>query len=243
VCSLSTTSTLCRREDRGCTDTSRDTLTHIRSTQRHCVTTPSNNRRRSRHVFARNPSGSNPLSSTTKPQVRALVARYDVWAVRSRSDRRAHLFSMVMAGVGVPSRTPPADPVSAPAMRWAQALGRSAKSKTHPLSTSLGDTEIVVAQRESLEPDIALLGDRDRRLADHIEGGWTLTHLRNEVTTNSDRCHSADHPSRRPLWRRRYPRCIGLHRTLSPVLKTCNGKRPATIRKVHGVLFPIRAHR
>jgi hypothetical protein len=85
-------------------------------------------------------------------------------AVRSRSDRRAHLFSMVMAGVGVPSRTPPADPgLSAPAMRWAQALGRSAKSKIRPLSTSLADTEIVVAHRESMEPDIALLDDRDRR--------------------------------------------------------------------------------
>jgi hypothetical protein len=100
-----------------------------------------------------------PARPSTKPCTKAA----DVCAVRSRSDRRAHLFLMVMTGVGVPSRTPPADPVSAPAMRRAQALGRSAKSKTHPLSTSLADTEIVVAHRESMEPDIALLDDPDRR--------------------------------------------------------------------------------
>jgi hypothetical protein len=78
---------------------------------------------------------------------------------------------MVMTGVGVPSRTPPADPVSAPAMRRAQALGRSAKSKTHPL-TSLADTEIVVAHRESMEPDIALSMTRtDARLTTSKAGG------------------------------------------------------------------------
>jgi hypothetical protein len=99
-----------------------------------------------------------PLSSTRNHR----SGRCAVWA-RSRSDRRARLFLMVMAGVGVPSRTRPLTPVSAPAMRRAQPLGRSAKSKTHPLSTSLADTEIVVAHRESMEPDIALLDDPDRR--------------------------------------------------------------------------------